>query len=146
MDNRGAAILAALIRGCPYLSYDEPQHIDNPLVFYSCDVASQDDRQIGEDVCGVGGMAGSFADWCEVVGPHIEATIGTGPAEAVWLTEMSEGSLDSLGDFGYFEATDGSRHFGLQGNLMHGAAQATGPGWTDGTYEMFSIWSWILGP
>jgi len=117
----------------------------NPLAFVSCEQVAGDgwlaSLLLGEDVFGFENGVLTFGELCDVVGPQLQQTLGTGPMEGIWMTPMSSGDLDNLGTFEYYEPVNPNdvATWGLFGYLMNDIANTPATG-LDGHYYTISPW------
>ena len=123
----------------------------HPHAFVSCDQVALDSTlastYLGIDDAGqLQASTGSFDDFCTNVGPLMQNTFGTGPIEAIWLTNGSLGTLDALGTWGYFAppSTANVDYWFLMGMLMADSGNINEPTTgLQGTYLAHSFWYWI---
>ncbi len=123
----------------------------HPMGFVSCEqvgaVPSLASTYVGEDDAGnLPTTDGTFADFCDNVGPAVENTMSTGPVEGIWLMPGSEGMLDSLGTWSYFAPPDTSN---VQVYVLSGMAMQL-PSNTDepvpglqGEYAVIPFWLFV---
>ena len=124
---------------------------EHPFAFVSCDqvgaVGDLASTFVGEDDAGyLPTTDGSFADFCDNVGPSVESSMGTGPVEAIWFMSGSDGMLDSLGTWSYFAPPDTSnvQVYVVSGMLMQQTTNTDEPvPGLQGGYAMIPFWIFV---
>jgi len=122
----------------------------HPQAFVSCElidsIGNLAEEFLGMDDSGyIPTTDGTYGDFCATVGPSYQGAAGTGPMEAVQLMPGTDGSLESLGEFGYFPGADTTNVevWLLLGLLMADAANTDEPvEGLEGDYTIIPFWLW----
>ena len=129
--------------GLPY--HDSPASLIelwSPLAFYSCDVASTDEDFLGDDP--TGSTDGTFAQYCNVLGPGLATIEHLGPIEAIWLAPGVEGQMDGLGDYSYLPGADGETYWILWGFVFATQDNESEPQiGLSGSYVTMPMWLFV---
>ncbi len=123
----------------------------HPMAFVSCEQVASNaalgDTFLGDDPMQLAPAEGTFEAWCQDGGPLYASALGTGPLEGIWLMGGYEGTLDGVGQFGYFHPDDQTNvdSWMYLGLLMADAANPYEPGpGLDGLYLTVPVWLWLF--
>ena len=124
---------------------------EHPFAFVSCEqvaaVPGLASTYVGEDDAGyLPTTDGSFADFCDAVGPAVESSMGTGPVEGLWFMPGSQGMLDSLGSWNYMPPTvpGNVEVWVVSGMLMQQVTNTDEPiPGLQGGYAMIPFWIFV---
>lgn len=122
----------------------------HPIAVVGCEQVAQDPALaatfVGDDPLEIGD--GTLGDYCAVTGPDLQAQLGSGPVEGVWLAPGLAGSLDALGDYAYFPPADTTNVevWMLMGLMMATVDNGDEPTiGLEGMYLYHPFWHWMYG-